>query len=93
MQFGFPALPSGFTAVLLLFTAPLKDAGTCTVPGPNQEDLSTVLQPQRGAAAGWGREGEERKGGHVSSERQKSFFTAAICNPPRSYRGCPLKPC
>lgn len=71
MWFGFPALPSAFTAVLLLFTAPLEDAGTCTVPGPLQEDLSPVLQPQTGSS--WMGKGREGKEGMSAQSGRKGF--------------------
>lgn len=71
-HFGFPALPRGFTALLFLFTAALEDAGTCPGPGPGQEPLSAVLQPQRQAAAAWGREGREGREGKEGMSAQRS---------------------
>lgn len=70
-----PGSSQRFRSRVVLFTAPLKGAGTCTGPGPDQEDLSTVLQPQRRAAAGWGRGGKGRKGkeGTSAQSGRKGF--------------------
>lgn len=59
--------------MLLFFTAYPKDAGTCmvpTVPGPNQKDLSAVLQPFEQAAAGWGKEGMSAQSGRKGFSQQ-----------------------
>lgn len=88
-RFGLPALPSGFAAVLFLFTAPLKGAGTCTGPGPDQEDLSTVLQPQRWAAAGWGREGKGRRARQLRVAEK--VFHGSYLQPSKELQRLPIK--
>lgn len=41
-----------------------------TVPGPNQKDLSAVLQPFEQAAAGWGKEGMSAQSGRKGFSQQ-----------------------
>lgn len=93
-RFGLPALPSGFAAASFLFTAPLKGAGTCTGPGPDQEDLSTVLQPQRRAAAGWGREGTGREGKGRRARQLRAaekVFHGSYLQPSKELQRLPIK--
>lgn len=61
MQFGIPALPRGFTA-------PLEDAGICTVPGPHQ-----LLSPGTETGSSWMGKGREGKEGTSAQSGRKGF--------------------
>lgn len=89
-----PGSSQRFRSHVVLFTAPLKGAGTCTGPGPDQEDLSTVLQPQRRAAAGWGREGKGRKGKGRRARQLRAaekVFHGSYLQPSKELQRLPIK--
>lgn len=83
--FGFPALPRGFTALLFLFTAALKDAGTCS-----GALVSSAAATGTGSSCmGKGKEGKERRACQLRAAEK--VFHSSYLQPSKELQRLPIK--